>query len=86
MAQDRFINIIADTNPVGKSDATDFKHDKKLGSAAANDLTVSFDSTKFTSLAVFKSALLAASLELLRLVHLFERWAGRRFAGREERS
>ena len=39
-----------------------------------------------TGAALLSTALLAASLGLLVLVHLFERWTGRRFAGREERS
>jgi sulfate transport system permease protein len=39
-----------------------------------------------TGAALLSTALLAASLVLLVLVHLFERWTGRRFAGREERS
>jgi sulfate transport system permease protein len=39
-----------------------------------------------TGAALLSTALLAASLALLVLVHLFERWTGRRFAGREERS
>lgn len=61
MAQDRWINITVDPSTLKKNDATEFNHDKKLGSAAASDFTVSFDSAKFTSLSVFKSALMAAA-------------------------
>jgi sulfate transport system permease protein len=39
-----------------------------------------------TGAALLSTALLATSLGLLVVVHLFERWAGRRVAGREERS
>jgi hypothetical protein len=63
MAQDRWINITADASTAKKNDATEFNHDKKLGTAAGGDLTVSFDSAKFVSLAVFKSALLAAAVQ-----------------------
>ena len=63
MAQDRWINITVDPSTLKKNDATEYNHDKKMGSAAANDLTVSFDSTKFVSLSVFKSALLAAAVQ-----------------------
>ncbi len=60
MAQDRWINITLDPSTSKKSDMTEFNHDKKGGASAANDLTISFDSTKITSLQLFKSAVFAA--------------------------
>lgn len=61
MAQDRFINITLDANVASKPDRQNDKHGQALGAAAAGDLTVSFDTSKFTSLSVFRSALRAAT-------------------------
>lgn len=60
MAQNRWINITLDSNVASKKDRQDDKHGKALGAAAAGDLTVSFDTAKFTSLSVLRSAVNAA--------------------------
>lgn len=60
MAQDRWINITLDASTSKKNDASEFNHTLKGGASAAGDLTLSFDSAKFTSLSLFKSALFAA--------------------------
>lgn len=60
MAQDRFINITLDANVASKADRQNDRHSKALGASAAGDLTVSFDTSKFTSLSVFRSAVAAA--------------------------
>jgi hypothetical protein len=43
-----------------KKDRQDDRHSKALGAAAAGDLTLSFDTAKFTSLSVLRSAVNAA--------------------------
>ncbi len=60
MAQDRFINITLDATASSKVDRSNDQHGKALGSASAGDLTVSFDSAKFTSLSLLRSAVNAA--------------------------
>lgn len=60
MAQDRFINITLDPNAATRVDRSTDNHTKALGAAAAGDITVSYDSTKFTSLSLFRSTLMAA--------------------------
>lgn len=60
MAQDRFINITLDPNAASKLDRSNDKHSQKLGAAAAGDLTISFDTSKFTSVSLFRSAVAAA--------------------------
>lgn len=60
MAQDRFINITLDPNVAAKKDRANDSHGKALGSAAAADMTISYDTAKFTSLSVFRSAVKAA--------------------------
>lgn len=60
MAQDRWINITLDPNLAVKADRQNDKHGQALGASASGDLTVSFDTSKFTSLSVFRSALMAA--------------------------
>ena len=60
MAQDRWINITVDPNVASKPDRNKVNHGKGLGAAAAGDLTISYDTAKFTSLSVFRSAIAAA--------------------------
>lgn len=60
MAQDRWINITLDANVAKKADRANDKHSQALGGSASGDLTISFDSSKFTSLSVFRSAVAAA--------------------------
>jgi hypothetical protein len=50
MSQDRFINITLDPAASRRPDITDHRHGISVGTtAAAGDLTLSFDSSKFTS-------------------------------------
>jgi hypothetical protein len=60
MAQDRFINITLDSNNASHPDRQSDRHGQALGGSAAGDLTVSFDTSKFTSLSLFRSAVAAA--------------------------
>lgn len=60
MAQDRFINITLDANASTRVDHSGDAHGKKLGASAAGDLTISFDTSKFTSLSLLRSAVAAA--------------------------
>lgn len=60
MAQDRWINITLDANAASRVDHQGDKHGQALGSAAASDLTISFDSSKFTSHSLLRSAVMAA--------------------------
>ena len=60
MAQDRFINITLDPNVAVKLDRSNDRHNQALGGAAAGDLTISYDTSKFTTLSVFRSAVAAA--------------------------
>lgn len=60
MAQDRFINITLDANAANRIDRSGDRHTQKLGAAAASDLTISYDTSKFTSLSLFRSAVAAA--------------------------
>lgn len=63
MAQDRWINITIDPNVASKPDRSKDNHAPALGAAAAGDLTISFDTAKFTSLSVFRSAIAAAIVQ-----------------------
>jgi hypothetical protein len=60
MAQDRWINITLDPNAASKADRANDRHGKALGASAAGDLTISFDTSKLTSLSLFRSAVAAA--------------------------
>lgn len=60
MAQDRFINITLDANAPSRVDHSSDKHGQALGAAAGGDLTISYDSTKFPSLSLFRSVVHAA--------------------------
>jgi hypothetical protein len=60
MAQDKFVNVTLELNPVKKNDRTEHNHGRTLGTAASGDLTISYDTAKFSSLALFRSACDAA--------------------------
>jgi hypothetical protein len=60
MAQDRFINITLDSGSSSRVDRQSDKHGKALGASASGDLTISFDTSKFTSVSLFRSAVAAA--------------------------
>lgn len=61
MAQNRWINITLDANLASKGpDRQNDNHGKALGASAASDLTLSFDTAKFTSMSVLRSAVKAA--------------------------
>jgi hypothetical protein len=60
MAQDRFINITLDANASSRIDRSNDKHGQSLSSVAGGDLTISYDSAKFPSLSLFRSAILSA--------------------------
>lgn len=60
MAQNRWINITVDANAASKPDRSKDDHTQRLGAAAAGDLTISYDTAKFTSLSLFRSAVKAA--------------------------
>jgi len=60
MAQDRWINIALDANVASKPDRQNDRHSKGMGASASGDLTISYDTAKFTSLSLFRSAVNAA--------------------------
>jgi hypothetical protein len=60
MAQDRFVNITLDPNAASHADKQNDRHGQALGASASGDLTVSYDTSKFTSLTLLRSALNAA--------------------------
>lgn len=60
MPQDRFINITLDPNVAVKKDRKDDTHGGTFAAAGASDLTLSYDTAKFTSLSVLRSAVKAA--------------------------
>jgi hypothetical protein len=62
LAQDKFINVGIDQGALKKTDLRDHRHAITNGAAAAGDLTVSWDSAKFTTQTQMQGAL----LQLLR--------------------
>lgn len=60
MAQDRFINITLDANAPSRVDHQTDQHKQALGASASGDLTLSFDTSKFTSHSLLRSAVMAA--------------------------
>lgn len=60
MAQNRWVNITLDPNVALKPDSQNHDHLKALGAAAAGDLTLSFDTAKFPTLTLLRSAVTAA--------------------------
>lgn len=63
MAQNTWINITADKG--SRPNHTSDLHDAKGGTAAAGDLTVSYDSAVITSLGTFDTAIAAARLRAI---------------------
>jgi hypothetical protein len=64
VAQNQFINVTADLGASKKPDQSDHRHLIGPGAAASGDLTVSWDSAKFTNRTMVKSALLAILQQL----------------------
>jgi len=60
MAQNRFINITLDANASSRVDHSNDKHGQAIGAAGAGDLTLSFDTSKFSSFSLLRSAVMAA--------------------------
>jgi hypothetical protein len=60
MAQNRFVNVTLEATPAKKNDQSEFNHGRGLGAAASGDLTLSYDSTKFPSLTLLRSAVNSA--------------------------
>jgi len=60
MAQNRWINITLDANAATRVDRQGDNHTKALGASASGDLTLSFDTAKFTSHSLLRSAVKAA--------------------------
>jgi hypothetical protein len=56
MAQNQFINVTIDANAVNKGDNSNHRHAVGNGAAASGDLTLSFDSAKFTTVNTLRSA------------------------------
>ena len=57
MAQNQFINVVIDAGASKQLDNSNHHHTVSNGAAASADLTLSWDSTKFTSLNLLRSAL-----------------------------
>jgi len=62
MAQDQFINLTVDGNAAKKTDIANIKHSGGQGASSSGDFTVSWDSTKITSLNVLRSAVQQAMM------------------------
>ena len=57
MAQNQFLNIVADANLANRKDNADCRHGISNGAAAAGDLTLSWDSAKFTRVSHINGAI-----------------------------
>lgn len=57
MAQDQFINVAIDMGASKKLDISNHRHGVTNGASASGDLTLSWDSTKFTTINLLKSAI-----------------------------
>jgi len=64
VAQNKFINVGIDQGAATKTDNRDCRHAVINGAAAAGDLTVSFDSAKFTTVSLVQGALLQIMRQL----------------------
>jgi hypothetical protein len=65
MAQNQFINVTVDAGAAKKPDIQDHRHQTSNGAASTGDLTLSWDSTKFTSVNMLKSAVAACILKAM---------------------
>ena len=59
MAQNQWINATVDPAMTKKPDNSDHRHSVSSGTAAANDVTVSWDSAKITSQSQLRSVVAA---------------------------
>jgi hypothetical protein len=57
VAQDKFINVGVDLGAAKKTDLNDHRHAVTNAAAAAGDLTLSWDSAKFTTVTLVRGAL-----------------------------
>lgn len=57
MAQNQFINATIDAGAAKKLDVANHLHAVTNGASASGDLTVSWDSTKFTTVTLMRGAL-----------------------------
>lgn len=60
MAQNQFINVTISPAATKQVDSSDHRHSVAQGSAAASDLTLAYDSTKFTTQTLLMSGVNAA--------------------------
>lgn len=60
MAQNQFINITLGANATNVAPGQDQGHKGTQTTAAANDLTISFDSAKFTTFGLLQAGVAAA--------------------------
>jgi hypothetical protein len=62
MAQNRWINITLDPNAASRTGADHLNdaHGQALGASASGDMTLSYDTAKFTSLSLLRGAVNAA--------------------------
>ena len=68
MAQNTYINVIAGTTQEVNSGT--WNHKATNGASAASDLTISYDSAKFTSRSQIHGAILLAEAEVSRNANL----------------
>jgi hypothetical protein len=57
MAQNQFINVTIDANAVNKPDNSNHRHAVAPAAAGGGDLTLSWDSAKFTTMNTLRSAI-----------------------------
>ena len=57
MAQNQFINVTADANAAKKIDIADHRHVATNAASTAGDMTLSWDSAKFTSINALRGAM-----------------------------
>lgn len=60
MAQNQWVNVTVDPAMSKKVDNQNHNHTVVQGGSASNDLTVSWDSAKFTTLSQIRSAVMGA--------------------------
>lgn len=60
MAQNQWINVTLSPAAAKQPDASDHKHSVAQGTAAANDLTISWDSAKFPTQTLLMSGIATA--------------------------
>lgn len=60
MAQNQFVNVTFGANATNVAPGQDQGHKGTQGASSANDLTLSWDSTKFTTFALLQAAVMTA--------------------------